>query len=68
VPRRFGYSSRSHHGDRPPRSYGFPVGESYTRLELRHSDGPHFLCRGSHATCSNGEVQKTMKTSSGQMV
>jgi hypothetical protein len=59
---------RSHCGDRPPRRHDFPAGGSYTHLEPRHSDGPCIPHRGSHATRSNGEVQKTMKTSSGRMV
>jgi hypothetical protein len=46
----------------------FPVGGFYTRLEPRHLDGSHFLRCGSRPTSSNGEVQKTVKTSSGRMV
>jgi hypothetical protein len=68
VPRCFGYDSRSHHGDCPPRRHDFPAGGSYTRLEPRHSDGPYFPHRGSCATRSNGEVQNTVKISSGHMV
>jgi hypothetical protein len=64
----FGYDPRSHHGDRPPRRYDFPAGGSYTCFETRHLDGPHFPHRGSHPTGSNGEEQKTVKTSSGRMV
>jgi hypothetical protein len=68
VPRRFGYGPRSHHGDRPSRRHDFPAGGSYTRFEPKHLDGPHFLHRYSHPTRSNGEVQKTVKTSSSHMV
>jgi hypothetical protein len=68
VPRCFGYDPRSHRGDRPPRRHDFPTGGYYTRFEPRHLDGPHFLRRGSYPACSNGEVQKTMKTSSGRVV
>jgi ribosomal protein S12 len=31
-------------------------------------DGPCFSCRGSHPTQPNGEVKRTVKTSSGRMV
>jgi hypothetical protein len=68
VPIRFGYDPRSHRGDRFPFRHGFPAGGSYTHFEPRHSDDPHFLRRGSCSTGSNGEVQKTVKTSSGRMV
>jgi hypothetical protein len=37
-------------------------------LEGPHLDSPHFPHRGSRRTGSNGEVQKTVKTSSGRMV
>jgi hypothetical protein len=47
--------------------HGFPTGGSYTHFEPRHLDGPHFPHHGSCPTGSNGEVQKTMKTSSGHM-
>jgi hypothetical protein len=68
VLRRFGYGSCSQRGDRPPYRHGFPAGGSYTRFEPRHLDGPCFFCRGLCPTCLNGEVQKSMKTSSGHMV
>jgi hypothetical protein len=68
VPRCFGYGPRSHHGDCFPCRHGFPAGESYTHLELRHLDGPHFLHCSSRPIGSKGEVQKTMNTSSGYMV
>jgi hypothetical protein len=51
-----------------PRRYEFPVGGSYTRFEPKHLDGPRFPRRGSRPTSSNGEVQKTVKPSSGRMV
>jgi hypothetical protein len=41
---------------------------SYTHIEPRHLDGPHFPRRGSRPTRPNGEVQRTVKTSSGHMV
>jgi hypothetical protein len=56
VARRFGYGSRPHRSDRPRVGMVFLL------------DGPRFPRRGSRSTCSNGEVQKTMKTSSGRMV
>jgi hypothetical protein len=68
VHRRFGYGPRSHRGDHTLRRPGFPVGGSYTHFEPRHLDGPHFPHRGSHPTRSNGEVQRTVRTSSGRMV
>jgi hypothetical protein len=68
VPRHFGYDPCPHCGDHFPRRHGFPAGGSYTHFEPRHMDGPHFLHRDSHPTGSKGEVQKTVKTSSGCMV
>jgi hypothetical protein len=68
VPRRFGYGPLPHHGDCILRKHGFPAGGSYSHLELRHLDGPCFPHRGSHPTQPNGEVQRTVKTSSGRMV
>jgi hypothetical protein len=68
VPRHFGYDPRSYHGDCPPCRPNFYVGGSYTHFEPRHLDGPHFFHRGSCPTRSNGEVQKTVKTSSSRMV
>jgi hypothetical protein len=68
VPRRFGYGPHSHHGDHFPCRHGFSARESYTRFEPRHSDGPRFLHCGSRPTGSNGEVQKTVNTSSGRIV
>jgi hypothetical protein len=67
-PRSFGYSPRPHRGDRSPRRLVFPARGSYTHLELRHLDGLCFPCRGSHSTQPSGEVQRTVKTSSGRMV
>jgi hypothetical protein len=46
----------------------FPTGGSYTRFEPRHLDDPCFPRHDSCPTSSNGEVQKTVKTSSGHMV
>jgi hypothetical protein len=68
VSRRFGYGPRPQHGDHFPHGHGFPPGGSYTHFEPRHLDGSHFPRRGSRSTSSNGEVQKTVKTSSGRMV
>jgi hypothetical protein len=67
-PRRFGYGPRPHRGDHFPRSPGFPTGGSYTHFDLRHLDGPHFPRRGSCPTRPSGEVQRTIKTSSGRMI
>jgi hypothetical protein len=68
VPRCFGYSTRPRHGDRFPRRPGVSAGGSYTHFEPRHLDSPRFPHRGSHPTWPNGEVQRTVKTSSGCMV
>jgi hypothetical protein len=69
VPRRFGYGSRFlHRGDRPLRRQGFSAGAFHTRLEPRHLNSPHFSRCGSHPTRSSGEVQRTVKTSSGRMI
>jgi hypothetical protein len=67
-PRRFGYGPCPHRGDRFPRRPGFPAGGSFLHYELRHLDGPRFPHRGSCPTRPSGEVQRTMKTSSGRMV
>jgi hypothetical protein len=67
-PRRFDYGPRSRHGDRFPCRPGFPTGGSYTHFEPRHLNGPHFLRHGSRPTRPSGEVQRTVKTSSGCMV
>jgi hypothetical protein len=67
-PRRFGYGPRPHRGDRFPRRPGFPAGESFPHFESRHLDGPRFPHRGSRPTQPSGEVQRTVKTSSGGMV
>jgi hypothetical protein len=68
VPRCFGYDPCPHHGDHFSRRPGFPAGGSYTNFEPRHLDDPRFPCCGTHSTGSNGEVQRTVKTSSGRMV
>jgi hypothetical protein len=62
VPRRFGYNPRSHHGDRFPHRPVFSTGASHIHFEPRHMDGPHFSCRGSRPTGSNGEVLKIYLT------
>jgi hypothetical protein len=68
VSRRFCYGPCFHHGDRFPRRSGFPAGGSRTHPEPRHLDGPHFPHRGSRPTRPNGEVERTVKTSSDHMV
>jgi hypothetical protein len=68
VHRRFGYGPRPHCGDRFPHMPSFPAEGSGTHPEPRHLDSPHFSHRGSHPTGSNGEVQRTMKTSFCRMV
>jgi hypothetical protein len=67
-PIRFGFGPRPHRGDRFPRRPDFPAEGSFTHFESRHLDGPHFLHRGSRPTRPSGEVQRTMKISSGRMV
>jgi hypothetical protein len=67
-PRRFGYGPRPHHGDRFPRRPGFPAGGFFPHFESRHLDGPRFPRHGSRPTRPSGEVQMTIKTSSGRMV
>jgi hypothetical protein len=68
VPRRFGYDPRPHRGDHFSRMPGFSTGGSHTHFEPKHLDDPHFSRHGSRPTGSNGEVQRTVKTSSGRMV
>jgi hypothetical protein len=68
VHRRFGYDPHPHRGDRFPRRLDFLAGGSYTHFEPRHLDGPHFPYCGTHPAGSNGEVQRTVKTSSSRMV
>jgi hypothetical protein len=67
-PRRFGYGPRPHRGDCFPRRPYFSTGGSIPHLELRHLDGPRFPRHGSRPTRPSGEVQSTVKTSSGRMV
>jgi hypothetical protein len=67
-PRRFGYGPRTHRGDRFPCWPIFPAGGFYNYLEPRHLDGPHFPHHGSRPTQPSGQVQRTVKTSSGRMV
>jgi hypothetical protein len=68
VPRYFGYSLHPHRGDRFLCKPSFPARGSRTHPEPRHLDGPHFLHRDSCPTGPNGEVQRTMKTSSSHVV
>jgi hypothetical protein len=67
-PRRFGYGPRPHCGDRFPRRPDFLAGGSFPHFESRHLDGPCFPRRGSRPTRPSGEVQSSVKTSSGRMV
>jgi hypothetical protein len=67
-PKRFGYGLRPHRGDRLPRRPGFPTRGFFLHFESRHLDGPRFPHRGSHLTRPSGEVQWTVKTSSGRML
>jgi hypothetical protein len=46
----------------------FLTGGSFHHFEPRYLDGPRFPRRGSHPTRPSGEVQRTVKTSSGHMV
>jgi hypothetical protein len=68
VPRRFGVDSHPHHGVPPLCRHGFSARDVYSHLESSRFDDPRFLCHGSRPTRSKGEVQKTVKTSSGHMV
>jgi hypothetical protein len=68
VPRCFGYGPRPHRGDRFLCRPSFPTVGSYTHFEHRHLDSPCFCRHGLRPTGSNGEVLKTVKTSSGRMV
>jgi hypothetical protein len=68
VPKCFGYGSRPHRGDRPPRRHGFPGRGAYSHFKPSHFDYPRFPCYGSHPTHSNDEVQRIVKTSSGHMI
>jgi hypothetical protein len=67
-PRCFGYGPRPRRGDRFPCRLGFPAEGSFPHFELRHLDGPRFPCHGSRPTRPSGEVDRTVKTSSGHMV
>jgi hypothetical protein len=67
-PRRFGYGPCPHRNDRFLRMPGFPTEGSLPHFELRHLDGLRFPRHGSCPTRSSGEVQRTVKTSSGRMV
>jgi hypothetical protein len=67
-PRRFGYGPRPHRGDHFPCRSDFSTGGSFPHFEPRHLDGPRFPRRGSCPTRPCGEVQNTVKTSSGRMV
>jgi hypothetical protein len=68
MSKRFGYGPCPHCGDCFPCRLGFPDRVSYTHFELRHLDGPRFPRHGSRPTGSNGEVPKTVKTTSGRLV
>jgi hypothetical protein len=66
--RHFGYGPRPHRGDRLTHRPGFHAGGSFPHFEPRHLDDPRFPRRGSRPTRPSGEVQRTVKTSSGHMV
>jgi hypothetical protein len=68
VPRRFGFNPLSHRGAHPPRRHSSSTRGVYSHFEPRHLDGPYFPRHGPCPTGSNGEVLKTVKTSSGRMV
>jgi hypothetical protein len=68
VPRCFGYGPCPHHGDHFPCRSSFAAAGSYIHFEPRHLDGPHFSRRGTCPTSSNGDVLKTINTSSCPMV
>jgi hypothetical protein len=68
VPRFFCYVPHSYRGDCFLRMPHFLAGGSYTHFRSRHLDGPHFPRHGSCPTGLNGEVQRTVKTSSSRMV
>jgi hypothetical protein len=68
APRRLGYGTHPHCGDHFSCGPDFSGGASHSQFELRHLDGPYFSHLSSHATGSNGEVMKDVKTSSGRMV
>jgi hypothetical protein len=68
VPGRFGVDPRSHRGFCSSHRHGFPGRGVYSHLEPSRFDGPRLPHRGSCPTCSNGEVQRTVKTSLSRMV
>jgi hypothetical protein len=68
VPRCFSYGPHPHHGDHFPHRPDFSAGRSYTHFKHRHLYRPRIPHHGSCPTGSNGEVLKTVKTSSGHMV
>jgi hypothetical protein len=68
MPRRLGYGPRPHRDDHFSHRLSFSAGGSHPHFEPRHLDGPRFPRRSSRPTRPNGEVQRTVKTSSGRMV
>jgi hypothetical protein len=68
VPGCFGVDPLSHHGVCPPRRHGLPVRGVYSHFEPSRFDDPLFPHRGSCPTRSNGEVERIVTTSLGQMV
>jgi hypothetical protein len=68
MPRHFGHDPCPHRSDYFSRWSIFPTGWFHTHFEPRHLDGLHFPHHDSYPTRPNGEVQITMKTSSGRMV
>jgi hypothetical protein len=55
-------------GDRFLHRPGFPIGGSYTHLELRHLNDPRFPRHGSRPTRPSCEVQRIVKTFFDRMV
>jgi hypothetical protein len=68
VPRHFGYGPHPHRGDHFLCRASFSIRGSHTHFELRHLDGPCFPRCDSRPTRPNGEVQRTVNTSSGRLV
>jgi hypothetical protein len=64
----FGYGPRPHRDDRFLHRPGFLARGSFPHFEPRRLDCPCFIDHGSYHTQPSGEVQRTMKTSSGRMV
>ena len=68
MPRLHGYDPRSHRGVRPMQRRGFPQESSYHHFGPRRFDGSRFPHRGNHPARPNGDVHRTVVTSSGQVL